>query len=186
MKKALIFIFLIFIIKSYGQCSFSVIASYTAPTCSTCCNGIIQASIQGVPCLNPVTLTLQPLGITNATSTYSNLCAGSYTVVGWDGCCMPTCFVPLVYSPTNVLEKDNSPLTINLFPNPTSKTLFISGKQNELEDSEINIINYLGQIILKTKFKPELDVSELSNGVYILQITNSKSQTVSKRLVIAK
>jgi len=33
--------------------------------------------------------------------------------------------------------------------------------------------------------KVQLDTREFSNGVYVLQITNSKSQTVSKRLIIA-
>lgn len=34
--------------------------------------------------------------------------------------------------------------------------------------------------------KAQLETIEFSNGVYILQITNSRQQTVSKRMIIAK
>ena len=42
------------------------------------------------------------------------------------------------------------------------------------------------QKLIITSGKTQLSTEELSNGVYILQITNSRQQTVSKRLVIAK
>lgn len=83
----------------------------------------------------------------------------------------------------NEFLKENS---VYIFPNPATTTLSISTEQNEFKNSEIEILNYLGQVFFKTKFKSELDISELPNGIYILQLKNSQGQVAVKRLVVSK
>ena len=83
----------------------------------------------------------------------------------------------------NELFNENS---ISIFPNPASTSISISTAQNEFKNSEIELINTLGQTILKTKFTEVIDVSEIPNGIYILQLKNSQGQVAVKRLVVSK
>ncbi len=74
---------------------------------------------------------------------------------------------------------------ILIYPNPVSTILNIETEQSFQTGTEVEVINYLGQTVLKTAFKNEIDVSYLSDGVYTLQLI-SKNQVAQKRLIIAK
>lgn len=82
-----------------------------------------------------------------------------------------------------IAEINEKPKSVFLFPNPASNTLFISSETNEFENSETEITNCLGQIVLKLPYKNEIDVSQLSSGCYVLKITTAeKKQFYSKFL----
>lgn len=72
---------------------------------------------------------------------------------------------------------------LNLYPNPvTNGKVFITTK-NEL-DKEIIIFNVLGKKVLQTIISnKELNVSNLSPGVYIIKITEGEA-TSSRKLII--
>ena len=90
-----------------------------------------------------------------------------------------------VSCPTGVKEVDSFESAFMIYPNPASNNLFIS-KEDEFSVSPvIEILNYLGQTVLKSDLKNKIDVSSLSNGVYILKLI-SEGQTVQKRFVIDK
>ena len=57
--------------------------------------------------------------------------------------------------------------TINIYPNPTNNRIYIGTK----EIAEVNLYDLLGNEILTTKDN-EIDVSELTNGVYFIHINN--------------
>lgn len=186
MKKLLYLFLLFFSIRVSSQCTYTVVASYTAPSCPTCCDGIIAASVQGAICI-PATSTLQPLGISTPNWTYSNLCAGSYTVHVSDGCmCFGICGVTLPSGSTNILHNSFSNEDIRIYPNPVSTSLSISADQYFEAGSQIEIVNYLGQTVFKSKFKKDIDVSEFSNGVYFLRIKTLEQQVILKRFVVAR
>ncbi|HWY11735.1 MAG TPA: T9SS type A sorting domain-containing protein [Bacteroidia bacterium] len=180
MKKVILIIFIFFATNFYGQCGFTITVSFTAATCSTCCNGVIAASINGFGCV-PVTLTLQPLGITNATSTYTNLCPGSYTVMGGYGCCLGTCSVSLPVNATGLNEISYLGSEMIIYPNPVSNTLFVTTNQKGFENYEI--INYLGQTVFKEAYKKEIDVSWLSSGCYMLKITSFDKRQYNSKFI---
>lgn len=71
----------------------------------------------------------------------------------------------------------------NLFPNPASSTLNILIDNKELENSEIEIINTLGQSVLNLPYKKEIDVSKISNGYYFLRITTSDKQIIHSKFI---
>lgn len=73
------------------------------------------------------------------------------------------------------LDKKES---LKIYPNPTSNTLNI--KSNSKTNSEIEIINYLGQTVLKQKYAESIDVSKLSPACYIIKIDNSYSKFVKE------
>jgi hypothetical protein len=70
---------------------------------------------------------------------------------------------------------------IKIFPNPTSNTLHIEIENGEFENSEIEIANSLGQVVLKLPFTREINVLSLADGYYIFKIiTPNKQQLHSK------
>jgi hypothetical protein len=72
---------------------------------------------------------------------------------------------------------------IRLFPNPVSNKLYISSDVPFENATEIEIINTLGQTVLKLNYTNEIDVSTLSQGYYTLKIISpDKRQFHSKFL----
>ncbi len=79
-------------------------------------------------------------------------------------------------SGVGIKEVNNLISNLNVYPNPVSNTLFISPKQDEFKNSEIEITNALGQIVLKLPYSNEIDVSKLAQGFYNLKISEPGEQ----------
>ena len=74
-------------------------------------------------------------------------------------------------SNTFVGVKENmSELNFNLYPNPTNSMINISDDKNQLQNSYIEIKNYLGQTVYSNSFTNQINLSNLSNGMYFLTI----------------
>ncbi len=58
-----------------------------------------------------------------------------------------------------------------VFPNPAVYYLNIKMEQNGFDNSGIEIINSLGQIVLKQLFSNNIDISSLSKGLYYLKVS---------------
>ncbi len=56
----------------------------------------------------------------------------------------------------------------SLFPNPTSDIIYI---ESQFEISTIDIYNSLGQLVLSKSHENRIDISNFSNGFYLVQIT---------------
>jgi len=80
-------------------------------------------------------------------------------------------------------QEDTSIEGLNLYPNPvTSGKIYISSKK-DLE-KEIIIFDVLGKKVLQTVISgKELNLSNLSPGVYIIKITEEESTSSRKLLV---
>jgi len=65
---------------------------------------------------------------------------------------------------------------IIVYPNPTSNKININ------KNVDINVYNYIGDMIISKKNINVLDVSKLSSGVYMLQI-NYKNKSITKQLI---
>ena len=59
-----------------------------------------------------------------------------------------------------------------LYPNPVSNELSISVDKNSADNYSIEIVNSLGQIVLKTKYADKINVSELPKGFYVLKLSD--------------
>jgi len=81
------------------------------------------------------------------------------------------------------LQEDTSIEGLSLYPNPvTGGKVYITSK-NDLE-KEIIIFNVLGKKVMQTTLSTrELNVSNLSPGVYIIKITEEEA-TSSRKLII--
>jgi hypothetical protein len=68
---------------------------------------------------------------------------------------------------------------IKISPNPTTSILNIVNEHNQLQNSIIEIKNYLGQIVFTTPFTSQINLSNLSVGMYFLSIQDKiNSKTV--------
>lgn len=71
---------------------------------------------------------------------------------------------------------------IKIFPNPTSSYLSID-LPNQTEIESLQVIDMTGKVVLKTHDRSQtLDVTQLSNGVYLLQVKTNYG-TLSKRII---
>ena len=72
----------------------------------------------------------------------------------------------------NALELD-----VFIYPNPTDNYLFIEGNKNPVS---ISIYNLLGAEVISKSNTDKINVGELSNGVYIIRISDGLGQTYRK------
>ena len=88
-------------------------------------------------------------------------------------------------NPSNPLLINEGKLisNLNIYPNPTTETLIISDTENKLQNAEIEIINYINQTVFKAHFTNKIDVSKLTNGIYILKITNKEYQNYYSKFI---
>lgn len=172
-----------------------------APTCSTCCDG--QISVWGFLGTMPYTYNING-GTFSTTSTFSNICNGTYTLCVKDGGCCSTCIVLSTYNATIInLTENNNTNEIEIFPNPVTEVLKI--KYNNLDFFEgvlkFEIINGLGVTIKTAEAnfnhkQATINIEDVPNGVYLFHFHIEKSNInslitktpilVSKRVLIAK
>ncbi|MEO5777205.1 MAG: T9SS type A sorting domain-containing protein [Flavobacterium sp.] len=78
-------------------------------------------------------------------------------------------------------NKDFSLEQIAIYPNPTSSTVFINS--NQIPISKVQVINSLGQNVktINQGFEA-IDISELSSGIYVLEITTDLG-TINKKII---
>jgi len=105
---------------------------------------------------------------------------GSITKILYKGALEPTLS-------TNENTLDN--VSLKLYPNPVSDSFYLTFSAQAFQNPKVSIIDLMGRIVMPAKAvqaKQAVDVSSLSNGVYLVNITDSNSQSVMKKLVIAK
>jgi hypothetical protein len=74
---------------------------------------------------------------------------------------------------------------IQLYPNPAQETITIKSELN-LNGKEYCVFDFVGKSVLKGKFSDDIksvSVSELNNGVYILNIYDSNNKLISTNKV---
>ena len=73
--------------------------------------------------------------------------------------------------------EDENLLTIAIYPNPTSNTLFITGNETPIT---VSIYNVLGKEVLSLKNTNNINVKALPSGVYVIRISYGIGQTNRK------
>lgn len=85
---------------------------------------------------------------------------------------------PYIVEPNSV-ENPGEP-QVRLYPNPVSQTLFI---QSSTAAEEILLTDLAGRVILSRKNAQEVDLSTLTNGVYMVSLRFEKLQ-LTRRIVV--
>lgn len=86
---------------------------------------------------------------------------------------------PFINCATGLIEK-NIESELEIFPNPSSSIIGLSDKQNQFNSSSINIENQLGQIVLTIPFSSQIDISNLTSGMYFLTLQNKTNKRTVK------
>jgi hypothetical protein len=75
-----------------------------------------------------------------------------------------------------------------LFPNPAQNNLSIKTHYTKLENAHVEILNSIGQSVLKTSFanNEQIDISELPNGIYFVLLSGSEQTVSPKKLIISR
>lgn len=76
------------------------------------------------------------------------------------------------------IKEFEEPKAFSLYPNPASNTLTI--KTNQKINSDIQITNSLGEILLKQPYSETIDVSKLNPGYYFIKVDNSYSKFIKE------
>jgi hypothetical protein len=103
----------------------------------------------------------------------------SVTVVDFDGCESTTQFIL-----SSLTEE--VPDGIKIYPNPASTEIYIdvTGSHHQIEN--LRIISMFGQVLNQSQKSYSIDISTLSEGVYILQIELTGGEQISKTVLILR
>jgi hypothetical protein len=101
------------------------------------------------------------------------------TVVDFDGCGSTDQFTITGFTEEN-------PQGIKIYPNPASTEIYIdlTGSNEQIENLRIVSIN--GQVLIQSGKADLINVSALSEGVYILQIELAGEEQISKKVLILR
>ncbi|MBL7831682.1 MAG: T9SS type A sorting domain-containing protein, partial [Saprospiraceae bacterium] len=77
----------------------------------------------------------------------------------------------------------------NIYPNPTTGQLYLDAKLPLEENCDIIITDLLGRILIRQSFNKDtensnIDVSEFTNGVYLVQIRNKNNTTIFNKTIL--
>ncbi|SKB87982.1 Por secretion system C-terminal sorting domain-containing protein [Soonwooa buanensis] len=79
-------------------------------------------------------------------------------------------------------ENDFNNKSVSLFPNPVKDILNF---KTDVKFDEVNVYDASGRLVLTSLFKPEINVSNLKNGNYFLEL-KSKDKIITKKFVVKK
>lgn len=80
---------------------------------------------------------------------------------------------------TNIKKHEND-FKVSVYPNPIISTLNIVDENNKLQNTAIEIKNYLGQTFHKAPFSNQIDLSNLATGMYFLSIEDKSNKKTVK------
>lgn len=81
------------------------------------------------------------------------------------------------------IENQNPEISLNIYPNPANDKVFINFTDKQVV--KMQVYNMIGECVLQRElnsFKNEIDISTLSKGIYIIEISNTKG-TIQKKFI---
>ena len=80
--------------------------------------------------------------------------------------------------PLSVSEISDSKFPTIIYPNPATNELNLNISLNDI--NEVSICNLLGQVLIKSQNQNRIDISNLTNGIYLIKITQGQSKYTHK------
>ena len=118
---------------------------------------------------------------------------GTYSYIVTQNICgnIKTDTVNVNVSPSSISETTLFSNSIGIYPQPAKDLLNININYFYESSVEVKVFDVNGRVVIREQLivnrgKAELSTAEFSNGVYILQIVNSKGVVANKRLIIAR
>jgi len=82
-------------------------------------------------------------------------------------------------------EKDNSN-SLTVFPNPTNGTIELNFNGYAQTDFNVSVFDNTGKLVLTSKNETKVNLSALSNGLYILKVSSPDRASVIKKITLVK
>lgn len=113
---------------------------------------------------------------TTASINVSPTVTTTYSLTGIFTASTKTCSVvgtrSIVVNPcTGILESEKSS-TLKVYPNPANSTLYFDS--DEHRNSDLEIMDLFGHVLITTKLEQQIDISSLTKGIYCLKIISEK------------
>lgn len=93
----------------------------------------------------------------------------------------------VVTSPTGIDEAAGTK-DFSVYPNPATDRLFINFSEPEMQTYYIRVTNALGKVVMmlpRPSLDAGLDISQLSKGIYFLELTEEQSrQKITKKFIV--
>jgi hypothetical protein len=190
--------------KNYNEIALESLAgglegTETADTLIVSPNPFDSVAVIEFSIANNDTIWVGVFNVTGSTvKTYYNatvLSSGTYTL-NFDGDTLPNgiYFVRLKINSTITqtvkLIKNANAVGINegsmpeynfvIYPNPTTSIMKISDEQNQFQNATIEIKNYFGHVVYTNPFSSQIDLHNLSAGMYFLTIQDKGNKKTIK------
>jgi photosystem II stability/assembly factor-like uncharacterized protein len=111
--------------------------------------------------------------------------AGNYEVsVTVNGCESELGVVLVVVNETNNIIDSASDFSVRIYPNPSSKTIWIDG--SGVEFTQVEIVNALGEVVIQelvNNHKKELRIDTLAPGIYVV-VLSGEGKRVEEKLMV--
>jgi hypothetical protein len=72
---------------------------------------------------------------------------------------------------------------INIYPNPTQNQINIETKNSAEIINQVKLFDIKGQLIYNEKFKPKINTSQLSKGLYFLKLETDEGEVLNYKLI---
>lgn len=92
-------------------------------------------------------------------------------------------------STLSVDDKSLDKVALKLYPNPAVTSFSLNFSTQASQTAKVSIVDLMGRIVMTSQSvqtNQPVDVSRLSNGVYLVNITDENNKSVMKKLVVAK
>jgi hypothetical protein len=96
---------------------------------------------------------------------------------------------------SNTIELQNTSAEVlkhKIYPNPANKELFVYLSNSENENIQVQLVDYQGKVVIAQNmqvgaYKPaSIGLDNISDGLYILQIRNSKNEYITEKVVVKR
>lgn len=163
---------------SINPLQLAVFATNSPISCANACDATATVTaVNGTP---PISYTWSPLGIVS--QTISNACPTSYTIdaVDANGCKGSAHLIILNWGPCAGINELNINEHLDVFPNPAIDFINIYSDENIELTSKTTIQNLIGQTVIETDNIREINISNLTPGLYNLRVITQNKTYYSK------
>lgn len=128
-------------------------------------------------------------GATSQDYTYTS--NGTYTVEVNNGTCTSAASTGVVVTNTGIANATASTHSLDVYPNPNDGNFTVTFTSTEKETFTVELTNPLGQVVFKEemkdfigKYSKQLNVESYGQGIYMINLTNSKSHETVKKIIV--
>lgn len=99
--------------------------------------------------------------------------------------CISDLSVPYFFMFTGIDDHSNHEI-LYAFPNPTSGKINLILRDVPIDSTQIYLVSVFGKIVYQSNGYSSIDVSQLENGIYWINVLTPQNETITKKIAIIK